>query len=464
MNAHPNDRYYTVAEVQQAKNFRADMRQFLKDSAPDWILSGETRAVIEVGGRFRHVPGRRRMSWVSTEAVARGKIAFDQAMDEYLNRKRFEGMFGEPNPSGQPCLANETEDKPFDMSEMAKTIAELSDIKRDPYGRVISANQGTAEEIQALRDATVEVLASMDDSGVRPDYSGEIAPEDIKRQNDRMAAEYGFGTDLWVALNSDPIRKTAFDEAMAKFSGRKGLRHYMTPEQIRYVDNYEGPVVLGDPEWERIHAQAKPFPKAMWDTIKDLTEGVEIDLDAALPDEVEDVDPESRLYWPHTDVMDDELFEILCGPWPELAAVEGRSILDDDNAHLHGEVLEFFARPQRMTDDLWEQMTADERDLDDDHPGMDETEYLLSNPKTAERLMRAIDQFNLDRGVITIEAGEPLPTTFEDFERISNAAHQKSWPSLCGAFGVSPQEIVQRMCDEINAKLDAGKTDDGKTS
>ena len=146
MTQKPNDRYYTVAEVRQAKKFRADLRQFIKDSALDMVLRRETRAVIDSDGRLRHVP-------------ASGRTG---------------------------------------MSRM------WSD----------------------------DTMAWMDD----PNYG--------------------------ACLPVDPIRQAAYDEAMAKFSGRKSLRHYMTSKQIRDVQAYDGPVVLGDPVWERLHAQAKPYPKA----------------------------------------------------------------------------------------------------------------------------------------------------------------------------------------------------------
>lgn len=174
------------------------------------------------------------------------------------------------------------------------------------------------------------------------------------------------------------------------------------------------PVVLGDLEWERIHAQAKPFPKVMWDTIKDLTEGVEVDLDAALPDEFED-------------------------GVPGLESIGGTTI---PNSH-----------PVRMDDDLWEMMLADERALDDDHPGMDETEYLMQGAN-GERMMRALAQLNAGQG--RDEHGNPVTwhTGFPDVQAMD--AQQLDF----GPQGIPPQ--VVDMVEMLDAD-DYGLNDDQVT-
>lgn len=48
--------------------------------------------------------------------------------------------------------------------------------------------------------------------------------------------------------DEDPIRKAVFDEVMTKHAGRKGLRAHMSPEAIRIVGEYDGPVILGQHE------------------------------------------------------------------------------------------------------------------------------------------------------------------------------------------------------------------------
>lgn len=102
----------------------------------------------------------------------------------------------------------------------------------------------------------------------RVTYLGTLNPEQQQEVLDSISGALA-ETINWMndpqfgaCLPVDPIRKAAYEEAMAKFKGRRSLRATMTDEQIRYVEGYDGPVVLGDPVCERLHAQAKPYPKA----------------------------------------------------------------------------------------------------------------------------------------------------------------------------------------------------------
>ncbi|RWR13801.1 hypothetical protein [Paenirhodobacter populi] len=56
--------------------------------------------------------------------------------------------------------------------------------------------------------------------------------------------------DTQNAINrgADPVRLRVFNETMAKFAGRPGLRAHMIPEAIRMVEEYDGPVILGQHE------------------------------------------------------------------------------------------------------------------------------------------------------------------------------------------------------------------------
>lgn len=160
--------------------------------------------------------------------------------------------------------------------------------KRDPHGRAISLNSLDdlmIEEVQDLHDALVEVyedpLTWMDDPDfgaciptdpdrralyeqypfsdqAKADRRAEILTEMI-RYDQELEREHGPFDESENAVsracrdarkelaerNADPTRKAAYEDAMAKFSDRKGLRAYMSEDAIRYVESYDGPVVLG---------------------------------------------------------------------------------------------------------------------------------------------------------------------------------------------------------------------------
>lgn len=45
--------------------------------------------------------------------------------------------------------------------------------------------------------------------------------------------------------DGDSVRRSAYEEAMARLAGRRSLRHHMTRDSIQRVEQYSGPVVLG---------------------------------------------------------------------------------------------------------------------------------------------------------------------------------------------------------------------------
>lgn len=48
--------------------------------------------------------------------------------------------------------------------------------------------------------------------------------------------------------DGDGIRRRAYEEAMARFAGRRGIGRALREESLRFVRSYDGPVVVGDLE------------------------------------------------------------------------------------------------------------------------------------------------------------------------------------------------------------------------
>lgn len=157
--------------------------------------------------------------------------------------------------------------------------------KRDPNGRVIDLAKLDPAEARELHDALVAAFDALGDddtpkfSPQADDYYGDI-PDDViaeaqrrKRETDEASGRQWVNVaGLVLDEDEDPVRTAVRNEALAKFSGRKGLRAYMSDEAIRRVEEYRGPVVLGQPALRVGGRVIKPLPgKGVMRKSKDIS-------------------------------------------------------------------------------------------------------------------------------------------------------------------------------------------------